>query len=207
MSKAFDCLSHNLLIAKLHCYGNSLASLKILTDYLTNRKQKTKVGTSYSSWEAVKHCVPQGFILGPLLFNIFVCDMFLMLEHTYFASYADDNTPYTANENAEEVIRTLEQISKPLLQWVKDKKIKLNPDKCHLILNGNRGIIVGNIVIKNLRHEKFLRVFFNKKATFGYHIENMCIKASRKLQALARVPPYMNVSKNFFDECFFQFTV
>ena len=197
LSKAFGCLSYDLLIAKLHSYGISLASLKLLTDYLTNRKQRTKVETSYSSWEDITHRVPQESILEPLLFNIFVCDMFLILDHTYFASCADDNTPYTVNENAEEVIRTLEQISKPLLQWFKENKMKLNPDKCHLILRGkeNRGINVGNVVIKNTQNEKLLGVFFDVKATFGYHIENMCEKASRKLQALARVAPYMDLSK------------
>ena len=210
LSKAFECLSHDLLIAKLHSYGISLASLKLPTDYLTNRKQRTKVETSYSSWEDIKHGVPQGSILGPLLFNIFVCDMFLMLEHTYFASYADDNTPYTVNENAEEVIRTLEQISKPLLQWFKDNKMKLNPDKCHLILSGkeNRGVSVGDVVIKSLQNEKLLGVFFDEKATFGYHIENTFIKASRKLQALARVATYMDLSKRkYLMSAFFQFAV
>ena len=66
--------------------------------------------------------------------------------------------------------------------------MKLNPDKCHLILSGkgNRGVNVGNVVIKNSRNEKLLGVFFNE-AFFGYHTENMCTKASRKLQALARV--------------------
>ena len=75
--------------------------------------------------------------------------------------------------------------------------MKLNPDKCHLILSGkeNRGIIVGNVVIKNSRHEKLLRVFFNEKTTFGYHIESMFIKTRRKLQPLARVAPYMDLSK------------
>ena len=104
-----------------------------------------------------------------------------MLDHTYFASYADDNTPYT--RNVEEVIRTLEQIFKPLLQWFKDNKMKLNPDKCHLILSGkeNRGINVGNVVIKNSRTENLLGLFLNEKAIFGYHIENMCIKTSRKI--------------------------
>ena len=151
LSKAFDCLSHDLLIAKLHSYGISLASLKLLTDYFTNRKQKIKLETSYSSWEDIKHGFPQGSILGPLLFNIFVCGVFLMLNHTYFASYADDNTPYTVNENAEELIRTLEQNFKLLLRWFKDNKMKLNPDKCYLILGGkaNRAINVGNVVIKN----------------------------------------------------------
>ena len=151
LSKAFDCLSHDLLIAKLHSYGSSLASLKLLTGYLTNRKQRTKAETSYTSREDIKHGVAQGSILVTILFNFFISDMFLMLGHTYFASYADDNTPYTVNENAEEVIRTLEQISKPLLQWFKDNKMKLNSDKCHLILSRkeNRGINFGNVAIKN----------------------------------------------------------
>ena len=91
-SKAFDCLSHDLLTAKLHAYGFDLASLKILQDYLTNRKQKTKVDLFYSSQEKILPGVLQGFILGPLLFNIFMCDLFLILKTTSFTGNADDNT-------------------------------------------------------------------------------------------------------------------
>ena len=103
-SKAFDCLSHDLLNEKLNAYGFSIDSLRLVQDYLTNRKQRTRINLAYSSWEEILFGVPQGSILGPLLFNIFLCDLFFIMGDIDFAGYADDNTPYTIGNDIEDVI-------------------------------------------------------------------------------------------------------
>ena len=92
--KAFDCIDHNLLITKLYAYGFEKRSLEFIHSYLTKRKQRTKVDSAFSSWEMILSGVPQESILGPLLFNIYICDMFFETpENIDFNGYADDNTP------------------------------------------------------------------------------------------------------------------
>ena len=114
LSKAFHCICRDLLIAKLNAYGLSLTALKLVHRYLQNRKQRTKNGTAYSLWEEIFSGVPQGSILGPLLFNIFLCNLFLTIEGNYFTNYANDTTPYVIGNNAEEVVSELGAITQKL---------------------------------------------------------------------------------------------
>ena len=104
LSKAFDCFNHNLLLAKMDAYGFDISALMFIQNYLKDRKQRTKINGSYSSWQKLKLGVPQGSILGPLLFNIFINDMFYFIEDTKIANYADDNTLYTVQHNIEDLV-------------------------------------------------------------------------------------------------------
>ena len=92
LSIAFDKLNHDLLIAKLHVYGFTRESLKLFKSYSTNHWQRTKVKTSLGSWSELFIEVPQGSVLGPLLFNISINELFYITEMTNVCNYADDTT-------------------------------------------------------------------------------------------------------------------
>ena len=119
LSKAYDCIPHELLIAKLKCYGIDNGSLRLLLDYLTNRKQRTKIGSSFSSWCDINTGVPQGSILGPILFNIFINDLFFFITKSEVCNFADDNTLYSCNKNLEHVFSDLKYDPRNVLDWFK----------------------------------------------------------------------------------------
>ena len=114
LSNVFLCLCHYLLIAKLHACGLDISCLDLLQDYLSNRKQRTKVDSFSSSWKDMLHGVPQDPILEPLLLNIFMCDMLLILKAAYFTGCADDNTFFEVADNVKDVVRSLEEFVKIL---------------------------------------------------------------------------------------------
>ena len=119
-------MSHDLWTSKLHTQGLDIDSRNILQDYLGNLKERAKVDSVLSSWEAILSGVSQGSILGPLLFNIFMCDIFLILKTTYFTGCADDNVQFAVRDNITVVIKALEKIAENLVNWFSNNKMKLN---------------------------------------------------------------------------------
>ena len=124
LSKAFDCLKHELIIAKLEAYGFNHDALTLMYDYLSNRSQRTKVKSAYSSDREIKYGVPQGSILGPLLFNIHLNDIFFFVEVSRIANWADDNTIYAVEDNIEKLLEILEKDTNILIKWFDFNEMK-----------------------------------------------------------------------------------
>ena len=184
-------------LAKLDAYGFDKNALKLVNSYLSNREQRVKINDKYSSWSEILFGVPQGSILGPLLFNTFICDMFYFLEDFDIANYADGSTPYTADNNIEFVVNNLERSSSILFKWLNDNYMKVNTGKGHLLVSGNVRATakIDSNYTESEKEQVLLGITIDSSLTFENHINNICKRASQKLNALARVAPYMNMQK------------
>ena len=156
--------------------------LNLLYDYLSNRKQKVKINKTLICWKNIKYGVPNGSIIGPLLFNIHLCDLFYFLEELDIASYADDTTIYTVKENKESVINTLETSPLPLFTWF-NNIMKANSHKSHLILSCSEpsaALIDGSSIESNTK-EILLGIPIDRDLKVDEHVNNLCKKACQKL--------------------------
>ena len=198
LSKAFDCLNHELLIAKLEAYGFDRLSLDYIYSYLSNRKQRTKVNHSFSSWYDIKSGIPQGSIIGPLLFNIYINDIFYFVTDSNLTNYADDNTQYSINSDVNIVIGNLEYDTSILIVWFDDNYCKMNTDKCHLLITNHVDDVSVDIEGETIKGEKSVKplgINIDNKLDFTNHVSKLCKKVSHKLHALTRISHFMSTAK------------
>jgi len=199
LSKAFDCIHHELLLAKLHAYGFGNDALKLIKSYLSDRKQRVKVNTSFSSWSDLLVGVPQGSVLGPLLFNIYINDLFWTNEYTEVCNFADDNAFHSTDMDLSELIRKLEHDSLLVIEWFESNYMKLNTDKCHLLLAGFKheyiSAKIGNDKVGESMNKRLLGITIDNRLRFKQHITDLCKAAHGKLSALIRHSNILNFEK------------
>ena len=138
LSKAFDTINHELLIGKLNAYGFEKSALKLLLKYLSNRWQRTKINKKFSSWIELMQGVPQGSALRPLLFSIYLNDLFLLVESTAVSNFADGTTFFACGKDLNSLINRLEQNSLLAIEWFENSYMKLNQEICNLLIFGNK---------------------------------------------------------------------
>ena len=138
LSKAFDCIPHDLLIAKLHIYGLDFDTVTFLHNYLKHRKQSVKISNISSFFRAIISGVPQGSLLGPILYNIFINNLFLWLTKSDLHNFADDNTIAVTCKILNHLLRTLEKESESVVDWFRNNNMIANLDTFQAIIMNKR---------------------------------------------------------------------
>ena len=199
LSKAFDCLPHSLLIAKLKAYGLDVSACSMISSYLSDRVQRVKVRNARSSWTSLRKGVPQGSVLGPLLFNVFMNDLFFFIEICKLYNYADDNSLSTCSDSIDGVISNLRHDGELSIAWFKSNGMEANPRKFQLLLCSARGFethsieIDRDVCIESEKSVVALGVEIDSDLRFAGHIRNCTNKASRQLHALSRIAKFLDV--------------
>ena len=200
LSKEFGCLPHGLLVAKCHAYGLTMPACELLTDYQSQRKQRVKIGSVRSSWADLHKGVPQGSIFGPLLFNIFINDLFLFIEKCNLYNYADDNIVSYSAPCSSDVLSSLQSDCNRAIKWFTNNGMKANPDKFQFMILSSSSLVPVELVLDNstciISQDcvKVLGIIIDKQLNFNEHISLCCTKAARQLNAFARISKYHNLT-------------
>ena len=199
LSKAFDTINHKLLIAKLYAYGFTKESLMVILSYLSDRWQHVKIDSSFSSWTELLQGVPQGSVLGLLLFNIYSSDLFFALKDVEVCNFADDTTPFVCDLELNTALTKLEENSAIALTWFETNYMKLNSDKCHLLVSGHHYeemfVNIGKDIIWESKTVKLLGITIDKELKFDKHINQVSSTANKKLNVLSRMRRFLSAEK------------
>ena len=212
LSKAFDTVDHNILLNKLDKCGIRGNSLEWFSSYLSNRKQYVKCHTAnsevvYSEQMTVNTGVPQGSVLGPLLFIIYINDLPLCLDKCKSGIFADDTTIYYSNKNLSDVYSAIKSDLEILMDWFKANKLSCNLNKTSYMLfkpkNSNATVCdlkLGDDLIKQVKSTNFLGVYLDDELNWKEYLNHIYNKINKNLYLLAKIKNLLPVhaKKSFY---------
>ena len=220
LKKAFDTVNHKILLEKLFLAGIKGKALNLLSNYLDNRFQKTISNGTFSKFNRITCGVPQGSILGPLFFLIYINDLQGVLGDNFFHLYADDTVIYCMDENVKLAELKLQVILNRFSKWCAINALTINTNKTKTMLFGSRNKIknackpelyINNELLQIVPTYKYLGVNLDQTLNFKYHLESLINNISFKLYMFSKIRKFLNekcavtVYKSmlmpFFDYC------
>ena len=200
--KAFDSINHEILLNKMNLnFGISGNALKWFDSYIKDREQQCIVNGQLSSSKKIICGVPQGSILGPLLFLLYINDMPDSLNNTTPSLYADDSEIYASSDNSSDLISKLNEDLKNLSRWMRKNKLQIHPTKSKYMFIGssyniknnicNEPILINSTPVPRVTNYKCLGVNLDDKLCWDSHIEIICKKVAAGIAAIKRVKPFV----------------
>ena len=208
-SKAFDTINHRVLYAKLRDLGFDFSAISWICSYLTDRKQKVKTTTDESGWETIKNGVPQGSVLGPLLFSILVHDISRCIKNGKYHMYADDTQMYYRLHitKIRDTIKRINEDIKRVSTFSENNCLQINTKKSYCIFIGSEHtlrqvkntdpITINNVTIKRVQTVKNLGVLFDEKLSWEHHIKNIIQGAFFKLKQFYRFKNFLSIETKY----------
>lgn len=203
LSKAFDTVSHDILISKLNRYGVEGTALVWFRNYFINREQFVYLNGFFSKTSKISFGVPQGSILGPLLFLIYINDLFLCCDHFLPILFADDTNLIAVHEDFVTLIQHVNDELKILSNWFRTNKLTLNVKKCNFMIFHNINkfypkehacIEIDGAPVTQVASTKFLGVLIDEGLTWSKHVDLVCTRSSKMLNILRIVLPSIHSS-------------
>ena len=199
-SKAFDTINHDILLHKLSHYGIRGIALEWFRNYLQDRKQYVSLNDHCSNMKDINCGVPQGSILGPLLFIIYINDFHRSSDILSFILFADDSNVFFSNKNPHTLIQTINTELNKLTQWIRANKLSLNLQKTKYMIFSNTidtlpsDIIFDDTPLECVSEIKFLGVTVDNKLSWKPHVLNICKTISRNIGIINKLKNFLPLS-------------